>query len=88
MNYEQAIIVVALFALIWFGVVIFLLKTDAGDGKRKNIAGIMSFGFFWPLFKNDAQRAMTSREKIGWTVVIMLMAVGLIYSVVSGTGKY
>lgn len=73
MEFEQIVYSALAFMLIYGAIIIYLIKSDEGSGKRTNIAGYMAIGPLWLIFREKINRPLTSREIFGWFFVIMLM---------------
>ena len=66
-------------SVAWICAVIWLYRTDAGDGVRRNKAGYMAFGFLWPLIGESASRSMTKREMVGMTLMLAIFLAASIF---------
>lgn len=65
-----------------------LIKSDRGDGKRKKIGGWLIFGGLWPLLDKNANRDLSTYEKTGILVVVVLMLGAFIYTFIETNGTF
>ncbi len=56
------LIVFTILLVCYCFLILYLRISDIGDGKRKNAAGWLAFGFFWPVIKEQLLK-ISRKEK-------------------------
>lgn len=79
--------VLTFFIVIYCVLILYVRRSDSGDGKKKNIAGWMLFGLMWPQMKQQIEKDPKQSENVFTSMLIMFLTAALVVVYLIGHGK-